>query len=242
MKKTSLNSSISLRALICDIDGTITDKNRRINLDSVSVMRTLVDNGIPVVLASGNTVCSLTFLCKMIGTDGTIISENGGVYRLTYAGEQKICGKPEVSREAYRRISDYYSEKGIKPELYSPEYRFSDIAFRRDVDPKEVAEIVKDFPVKILDSGFAVHIQSEGVNKGTTFLKLADEMCISPREFIAIGDSLNDVELLENAGVGVAVAGGQIESQKPEAADYISQKKYGDGFSESVRRYFPSLF
>jgi len=228
------------RALICDIDGTITDKNRRINLDSISVIRTLLDNKIPVVLASGNTVCSLTILCKMIGTDGTIISENGGVYRITYAGEQKLCGNINASRTAYDRLKDYYSKKGIELELYSPEYRFADFAFAHNVSPKEAAEVVSDLPVNILDSGFAIHIQSEGVNKGTTFLKVAEELKIPPSDFLAVGDSSNDIEMIKKAGIGVAVAGGQKEAA--EAADYVSIKKYGDGFSESVKKYFPSLF
>ncbi|MDD4126750.1 MAG: phosphoglycolate phosphatase [Methanomicrobium sp.] len=237
MNKTS---SFSPRALVCDIDGTITDKSRRINLDSVSVIRTLIDNDIPVVLASGNTVCSLTFLCKMIGTDGTIISENGGVYRIGYAGEQKVCGDRDICLTAYERIKGYYSKQGMELELYSPEYRFADIAFAHTVNPEEVSDLVKDLPVKILDSGFAIHIISEDVNKGTTFLRVAEEMHILPEEFLAVGDSLNDIELIKYAGIGVAVAGGHEKAA--EAADYVSHKKYGDGFSESVRKFLPSLF
>lgn len=237
MNKTS---SFSPRALICDIDGTITDKRRRINLDSVSVIRTLVDNGIPVVFASGNTVCSLTFLCKMVGTDGTIISENGGVYRIGYMGEMKICVDKNVSLAAYEKIRDYFSKRGVELELYSPEYRFADIAFAHTGDACEVRKIVSGMPVKILDSGFALHIMAENVNKGTTFLKVAREMNISPGDFVAVGDSSNDIELIEYAGVGVAVSGGQPEAA--DAADYISEKNYGDGFSESVRKFFPSLF
>ena len=158
-------SSFHPRAVITDIDGTITNKERRLNLDSVSVIRTLVDNGIPVVLASGNTECSLTFLCKMIGTDGTIIAENGGLYKITYAGERKICSDRAACLEAYEKIREYYDEKGIELQLYSPEYRFADVAFARTVDPAEVREIVSGMPVKILDSGFAIHIQSGDINK-----------------------------------------------------------------------------
>lgn len=237
MNKTS---SFSPRALICDIDGTITDKSRRINLDSVSVIRTLIDNDIPVIFASGNTVCSLTFLCKMVGTDGTIISENGGVYRIGFAGELKICGDKDVSITAYKRLQDYFQKKGVSLELYSPEYRFADVAFAHTGDADEVREVVKDLPVKILDSGFALHIMSDYVNKGTTFLKVSKEIGISPDNFIAIGDSSNDIELIKYAGLGVAVDGGQKSAA--EAADYVSLKKFGDGFSESVRKYFPSLF
>ena len=234
------NSSFHPRAVITDIDGTITDKERRLNLDSVLVIRTLVDNGIPVVLASGNTECSLTFLCKMIGTDGTIIAENGGLYKITYAGERKICSDRAACLEAYEKICEYYDEKGLKLQLYSPEYRFADIAFARTVDPAEVRGIVSGMPVKILDSGFAIHIQSGGVNKGTTLALVAEEMGIPLSDFVAVGDSDNDREMIQAAGLGIAVAGGQ--SGAVEAADAVSIKKYGDGFSEKIREIFGSFF
>ncbi|MBN1432396.1 MAG: phosphoglycolate phosphatase [Methanomicrobiaceae archaeon] len=234
------NPSFHPRALITDIDGTITDNMRRINLDSVSVIRTLTDNGIPVVLASGNTECSLTFLSKMIGTDGTIIAENGGLYKITYAGERRICSDRAVCLEAYEKVRNYYERRGESLQLYSPEYRFADIAFARTVDPDEVRRIVSGMPVKILDSGFAIHIQSGNVNKGTTLGLVAGEMGIPVSEFVAVGDSNNDQEMLETAGMGIAVAGGQ--SGAVEAADHVSVKKYGDGFSEVMREIFSSFF
>lgn len=234
------NSNFFPKAIITDVDGTITDKSRRINLDAVSAIRTLFDNNIPVVIASGNTLCSLTFLCKMLGTDGTVICENGGVYRVKYEGEIRIPGNKEVCNEAFRRVESYYAEKGIELELYSPEYRFADVAFARNVDPDEVREIVSDLPVIILDSGFAVHIQSANSGKGNAFGYVANEMGLNVSDFVAFGDSHNDVDMLRRAGTGVAVAGG--DSMAEEAADWVSSKKYGDGFVEGVKRYFPSLF
>ncbi|WP_421908876.1 phosphoglycolate phosphatase [Methanolacinia petrolearia] len=233
-------SSFHPRAVITDIDGTITNKERRLNLDSVSVIRTLVDNGIPVVLASGNTECSLTFLCKMIGTDGTIIAENGGLYKITYAGERKICSDRAACLEAYEKVREYYDKKGIELQLYSPEYRFADVAFARTVDPADVREIVSGMPVKILDSGFAIHIQSGDINKGTTLALVAEEISIPLSDFVAVGDSDNDREMIQAAGLGIAVAGGQ--SGAVEAADSVSMKKYGDGFSEKIREIFSSFF
>jgi len=234
------NSSFHPRAVITDVDGTITDKSRRINLDSVSAIRNLVDNGIPVVFASGNTECSLSFLCKMTGTDGTIIAENGGLYRITYAGERKICSDRAACLEAYEIVRRYYEEDGLELQLYSPEYRFADIAFARTVDPGEVRDILSGMPVKILDSGFAIHIQSGDVNKATTFGLVAEEIGIPVSDFVAFGDSNNDREMLEAAGLGVAVAGGQRGAV--EAADLVSTKEYGDGFSEIIRDIFSSLF
>jgi phosphoglycolate phosphatase (TIGR01487 family) len=227
-------------ALVCDIDGTITDAWRRINTDAILAIRRLIDNGIPVVLASGNTVCSLDVLCKMIGTDGTIIAENGGVYRRTFGGTPRICGDRDRAWAAFERLRGHFGQQGVELELYSPNYRFADVAFARSVDVDEVRRVLAEMPVQVLDTGFAVHLQSEGVNKGTALLRLAEVMGRSAGDFLAIGDSENDIEMIRYAGTGVAVANGHLSTKG--AADWVSKKGYGDGFVETLEAFFPYFF
>jgi phosphoglycolate phosphatase (TIGR01487 family) len=227
-------------ALVCDIDGTITDARRRINTDAILAIRRLIDNGISVVLASGNTICSLDILCKMIGTDGTIIAENGGVYRRTFGGIPRICGDRDRAWAAFERLRGYFGQQGVELELYSPNYRFADVAFARTVDVDEVRRVLEEMPVQVLDTGFAVHLQSEGVNKGSALLRLAEAMGRSAGDFLAVGDSENDIEMIRYAGTGVAVANGHPSTKG--AADWVSKKGYGDGFVEALEAFFPYFF
>lgn len=164
-----------LKALVTDVDGTITDRRRRINTAAIEAIRTLVDSGITVVLASGNTVCFMDGLCKMIGTDGTIIGENGGVYRRTFSGTLNISGDQKVCLAAFEELRDYFAEKGIELELFGAQYRFADVAFARNIDADEARAIIRDrhLPVRVLDTGFAIHLQVLGVNKGTALRELA---------------------------------------------------------------------
>ena len=197
-----------LKALVTDVDGTITDRRRRINTDAIETLRTLIDAEIEVVLASGNTVCFMDGLCKMVGTDGTIISENGGVYRRGFGGTLHIPGDQKVCLEAFEVLRDHFAGEGVRLELFSAQYRFADVAFARNIDPDDVRAVVRDhhLPVRVLDTGFAIHLQDPGVSKGTAMRDLAREMGLLPDEILAIGDSENDIEMLRTAGVGVAVA------------------------------------
>ncbi|ABN57845.1 MULTISPECIES: phosphoglycolate phosphatase [Methanoculleus] len=231
-----------LKTLVTDVDGTITDRRRRINTAAVETIRTLVDAGIEVVLASGNTVCFMDGLCKMVGTDGTIIGENGGVYRRGFSGTLRIPGDQEVCREAFKVLNDYFAGKGVELELYSAQYRFADVAFARNIDPDEARAIIRDhgLPVRVLDTGFAIHLQTPGVSKGTALVELAREMGLSPSEMMAVGDSENDIEMLEAAGIGVAVRNAPVRTLS--AADWVSEEGYGDGFVEAVKKYYPYLF
>ncbi len=227
------------KAVITDLDGTLTDERRRLNTRAVDCIRLLVDAGIPVVLASGNTICSLTILCKMIGTDGTVVCENGGLYRVGFQGEQHILGDIDLCRSAFSHLERYFGDKGIELELYSPEYRFADVAFARTVDPEEVRSALAGFDVRVLDTGFAIHLQGHAISKGTAFRHVAEDLGIGVSDFLAVGDSHNDKEMLRTAGIGIAVA--NCSDDVRDSADRVTKEEYGDGFIEAVQSVFPSL-
>ncbi|MDD1670106.1 MAG: phosphoglycolate phosphatase, partial [Methanomicrobiales archaeon] len=197
---------LSLRAVACDVDGTITDRHRRVNTAAIACIRHLVDMGVEVVLASGNTACFLDALARMIGTSGTFIAENGGVCRIGFAGPLRTYGDRSEAVAAYKVLEAYYRKKGVTLDLFGDQYRFSDVAFARTVSPEEVREVVQDLGVKVLDTGFAIHLQAKGISKGLALRRLAADMGIPVQEFLAVGDSENDLEMIEAAGVGVAVA------------------------------------
>ncbi|MFA6224804.1 MAG: HAD hydrolase family protein [Methanoregula sp.] len=128
-----------------------------------------------------------------------------------------------------------YRTKGIELELYSPTYRYFDLAFGRTVPVDEVKMLLKEYPVQVLDTGYAIHLQSPGVNKGTALHALALEMQMLPSDFVAIGDSLNDIQVLTTAGIGATVANGHKDIKA--AAQYVAEKEYGDGFVEVIEKY-----
>ena len=231
-----------LKALVTDVDGTITDRRRRINTAADEAVRTLVDAGITVVFASGNIVCFMDALCKMVGTDGTIIGENGGVYRRGFPGTLRIAGDREACLAAFEELKDYFARKDVELEPFGAHYRFADVAFARNIDPDEAKAVIRDrrLPVRVLDTGFAIHLQALGVSKGTAMRELAGEMELSLAEILAVGDSENDIEMLKAAGIGVAVANAPAETRS--AADLVTENAYGDGFVEAVKKYYPDLF
>jgi phosphoglycolate phosphatase len=224
-----------LKALVCDIDGTLTDKRRRINVIAIDRLRRLIDREIEVVLASGNTICFMDAIARMVGTSGTVIGENGGAYRIGFDGAIRTFGDQKVCWDAFHVLESYFKDKGIELPLYSAKYRFSDIAFARIVDADEVRAVVKDFPIRVLDTGFAIHLQSLGFDKGTALTGVAHDIGLHPRDFLAIGDSMNDVEMLRSAGIGVAVANAHATAK--ETAAWVSEKPYGDGVIEAIERY-----
>lgn len=224
-----------LKALACDIDGTLTDHHRRIDTAAIESLRSLVDRGVLVVLASGNTVCFLDALARSIGTSGALIAENGGVYRSAYGAQLHIFGNRSICWEAYRALEAHFATRDIRLELFSPHLRYSDVAFARNVPSEEVRAIAENFPVRVLDTGFAFHIQTPDLTKGSALARLGEDLGLSPQDFMAIGDSENDIEMIAAAGTGVAVANAHDGAKA--VADYVAHAKYGAGCVEAIQRY-----
>lgn len=69
-------------------------------------------------------------------------------------------------------------------------------------------------------------------NKGTAMVKLAKKIGIRPETIIAVGDSYNDLNMIEEAGMGIAVANARDEVKKQ--ADYIASRNNNQHVIEEV--------
>ncbi|GAA5261878.1 phosphoglycolate phosphatase [Methanocalculus sp. MC3] len=221
-----------LKAVVCDIDGTITDDRRRISISAIETLRIFIDRGIPVVLASGNTLCFLDSIARMIGTNGAVIGENGGVFQTGFDGTPHITGDRSLCLHAYDRLVTHFKEQGITLLPYSMELRYADVAFARIVPVDEVVSVIADLPVRVIDTGFAIHLQTPGISKGSALAALAPLLSLTPGDFVAVGDSDNDLEMLEVAGYGITMENGSEKLKK--LADLVTDQKYGEGFSEGL--------
>jgi len=71
-------------------------------------------------------------------------------------------------------------------------------------------------------------------SKGTALKDLADRLNISSESVMAIGDSGNDLDMIEYAGLGVAV--GNATEEVKNAAQYITTTNEENGVSEAIKQ------
>ena len=76
-------------------------------------------------------------------------------------------------------------------------------------------------------------------NKGLALLHLAETLGIKKSEIIGIGDNHNDKELIETAGLGVAM-GNAVQEMK-DIADYVSLTNNEDGVKHVIEKFVLAL-
>lgn len=80
-----------------------------------------------------------------------------------------------------------------------------------------------------------VEILPPGGSKATALKQLLKDMKIKPENIMAVGDAENDIEMIQLAGVGVAM--GQAAQDVKDAADYVTATNDADGVAEAIERY-----
>lgn len=221
-----------MKAIAVDIDGTITDDKRKINVNAINALRKAEHNGYPVILVTGNVLCAAKMVSVMVGTSGGIVGENGG-----YINTRKkniVLGDISKCIPAYNYLKSKYP---VEKTEFS-DIRLSEIALIRNIDVEIVKENVSNFDVEVYDTQFALHLTDPDVNKGKSLQIVARDMGITADEIMAVGDSENDLEFLEVAGLKVAVA--NADQELKENSDYVTKKPYGDGTAEAIEKFILS--
>jgi phosphoglycolate phosphatase (TIGR01487 family) len=215
------------RAVVIDIDGTITCEKRELHLGAVEKIRALK---VPVVLATGNTLCYARTASKLIGLDGAVIAENGGVVTVRYDlnGTFNEEGLAECEK-AFSFLSEHFTLTKL-----DPLYRKTEIALRRDFDLEKARALLgtQHLDVEMVDTKYAIHLKSTKINKGMGLRKIAGMMGFQAGDFVAIGDSENDVEMFEASGYGIAVGNGDEKIKK--AANHVTKASFGEGAVEAI--------
>lgn len=211
------------RAIAIDIDGTLTHQDRSLDCRAVECLRAL---HIPIVLATGNVLCFARAAAKLIGTGGQVVAENGGVVSIAYDGEEYYDGDIEACKDAFVVLKEHFDLQKL-----DPEYRKTEIALRRNFDAADAQRIIGE-SIEIVDSGYAIHLKSISVNKGTGLRRISDLMGIDTENFAAIGDSENDIQMITAAGFGIAV--GNAHPALRKVADLVTAGEYGAGVVEAV--------
>lgn len=107
--------------------------------------------------------------------------------------------------------------------------------FFRSVEQRDRAwELVKDEPYSIMSSTVNdLELMPPGVDKGLGMRKLADHLGLTADQIMAIGDGGNDVDMLRQAGIGVAMANASEEAKA--AADHVlAYSNDEDGVAKAV--------
>ncbi len=147
------------------------------------------------------------------------------------------------------KMNEYSQLEGRINGIPVHEVDYSQISLEEDIikimliDPEEVLEVaIKKLPEEIYDkytvvrsAPFFLEFLNKSSGKATGVKALADHLGIKREEIICIGDAGNDLDMIEYAGLGVAMGNAFEEVKK--AADYITSSNDEDGVAQVIEKF-----
>ena len=94
---------------------------------------------------------------------------------------------------------------------------------------------IKDGTEDVQIEYFYTEITNKNVNKWTAIEYLLELENISPEEVMAIGDNVNDKEMIENSGLGVVM--GNSSEQMKALGNVVVSDNNSDGIVEAIQEY-----
>ena len=96
-------------------------------------------------------------------------------------------------------------------------------------------KVIRDGTKNVEISYHYTEISAENINKWRAIEKLKEILNIQRKEIMAIGDNINDIKMIENSGIGVAM--GNSWDKVKLKADYVTKSNEEEGVSEAIEKF-----
>lgn len=193
-------------------------------------------------------ICEKNSMFYNIYTNNSILTKSLNYNILFYHNENKKNPedkkiKINVINDLYNYIKNYEGDDILKITICdSDKIVFNSITNKlkmfRDIDVLEVEhmskKIIKHGTEEIEISYFYTEITNENVNKWSALKELMKILKITKDEVIAIGDNINDKEMIANAGIGIVT--GNSSPEMKEIADIVVASNDESGVAEAIGR------
>lgn len=114
------------------------------------------------------------------------------------------------------------------------EYAYKIIICSKEKINKDLLEkIPRSIKGIITDNGTLCQAINSEVSKWTSIQYLIEKLNIKKNDTIAFGDDYNDIEMIKNCGIGVAM--GNAEEDVKNVADFVTETNMNDGVAKFIK-------
>ena len=252
------------KAFVFDIDGTLTDmRTWQVVPSAKQALDALQAKGLPVIIASGRAPYAAPNLEEagirpdyFVGTNGQIIADRQGrtVWQTRFERDtvrqiNDFCRKEDLGLFWKYEHANYlvvwhpniprvFAGQRLAFPYENPDADEMPNGGALLCDPPGYQRFMARFrgQVDCVDGGLLLYdINQKGMSKKNGLEVLLKLLGIDPQQVMAFGDSENDIEMLQYAGVGVAMGDGQPQCRAQ--ADYIAPAAADDGILKTLQAF-----
>lgn len=240
------------KLIALDMDGTLLTEEKTISEENRQAILEAVESGVTVMFATGRGIQSAYPYVEELGLTSPIVTVNGGevwsrpgelhrrrpldtelVFRLrelalqydswywSYSvngvfNKERWLDDQAANEQTWLKFGYYTEDTGILA------------AIRKELESWDRFELTNSHP-------FNIELNPKGVSKASGLHDVCAMLGITMSQAIAMGDSLNDIAMIREAGLGVAMGNAQDEVKR--IADIVTDGNEEHGVAKVIREY-----
>ena len=211
-------------ALACDYDGTIACDGE-VSVRTIRALEDVRKSGRKLVLVTGRQLDGLIRVFPRLDLFDRVVAENGALlYRPAAREERMLAERPpeEFVRRLIKRGAERISVGRVIVATWRPH-------------ETTAVEVIRDLglELEVMYNKGAVMILPSGVNKATGLKAALQELGLSARNLVGVGDAENDQAFLALCECSVAVDNA-LDTLK-EHVDWVTSESHGDGTVQLIQ-------
>ncbi|WZY00058.1 Cof-type HAD-IIB family hydrolase [Bacillus sp. FSL W7-1360] len=240
-----------IRLVAIDMDGTLLNREGKVSEGNKAAITEMVALGVTLVISTGRCYPECTehtdglnlredfFFVNVNGSE--IRDKTGQLLYRSVLDQEVVDHIYDLHAKHEARIWGMTTARNFSGALPDRDEAHEWMKFGFDTEDDDVRESLKAALeekglTEITNSSpYNIEVNALGINKAAAIKQLGEKLGITMNEVMAIGDSLNDIAMIREAGVGVAM--GNAQDVVKQAADWITATNEQDGVAAAIQRW-----
>jgi hydroxymethylpyrimidine pyrophosphatase-like HAD family hydrolase len=235
--------------LALDLDGTLLNSGQRISESSKLWIHRAIDAGVTVIFATGRGLYSTEAYWEELNLHAPMVLLNGAEI---WEGRGKLWKRFTIPSPIIRSLHKLAANENVQfwgncgdqlvgAKNWSDEFLERDwTKFGiRDDNPEVLSRIAEHLLgwgiLQIVSESYHLELSAKGITKASGVKEVCKLLGIGMQEVMAIGDSKNDLDMLRECGLGVAM--GNAADIIKQAAHVITESNDREGVALAIERY-----
>ncbi|HLR60891.1 MAG TPA: Cof-type HAD-IIB family hydrolase [Lentibacillus sp.] len=240
---------MDIKLIALDMDGTLLNSELAVSDFNREKIAQALAKDVHVVLSTGRWLNSCYPYAESLKLPSFLITCNGGeIWTVEKELKERHLLDPERVKLMWELANDMElrtwmisTDKvwyGTGPDNFSAHewLKFGCDSYDRDKLDALIKELSYYDDLELTNSlPTNIEVNPKGVSKASALKKVCEEIGITMDNVLAAGDSLNDIKMIQEAGVGVAM--GNAQEAIKNVADYITDTNNQDGVGKAIEKF-----
>lgn len=240
---------MEIKLIALDMDGTLLNNNHEITEANRQAIKEAQDRGIHVVLSTGRPFHHCSPHADELGLASYLVTVNGSeiwdekreLVERNLLKTERIEWMLELAREHGATFWAIDTERSWHNEMPEDLYSVEWLKFGFNVDDDAARELISNElkakgEFELSNSTLKnIEVNPIGISKAKGLEIICSRLGIEMSNVMAVGDSMNDLAMIVEAGVGVAM--GNAQDSVKEAADWVTDTNEKDGVAKAIQKW-----